>query len=59
MLSEAGDIISSLIHAEIDQLHGDLSMATPSQININQIIPFSESFLYLPPVQFGNTIVQP
>ena len=38
VLSEAEDIINSLIHAEIDQLHGDLSMVSPSQININQII---------------------
>jgi len=38
LLSKVGDIIDSLIHAEIDQLHGDLSMAIPSQINIKQII---------------------
>jgi len=38
ILSKAGDIINSLIHAEIDQLHGDLSMANTSQISINQII---------------------
>ena len=63
VLSEAGDIINILIHAEIDQLHDDLSMASPSASKFTRSsktqIPFSTSFLYLLPVQFRNAIVQP
>ncbi len=38
VLTKAGDIINNLIHAEIDQLHSDVLMASPSQFNIEQII---------------------
>jgi len=45
VLGKTGDIINSFINAEIDQLHGHLSMASPSQININQIIQDTNPFV--------------
>ena len=38
ILIEAGNIINDLIHAEIDRLPNGLSVASPPQINIDEII---------------------
>ncbi len=46
VLNEAGDIINNLIHAEIDQLHSDVLMASPSQFNIEQIIQHTNPLLW-------------
>ncbi len=46
VLSEAGDIINDLIHAEIKELHNDMLIDSPSQFNIEEMISTTNTLLW-------------